>query len=105
MSTSKQLADDFAYLIHHSVDYRALTTPENLQRTCAVCLDLLTKLPSARETIFDYFNSLIGIGVHCFIQKDPLVTSKISLLLMVPSQSRHSWSSLLFSGHRSLDQY
>lgn len=76
MSTSNQLSQDFAFFIHNSADYRSLTLPENLERTCSICLNLLTTIPAAREAIFDYFNSLISIGVHCFIQNDTLVTSK-----------------------------
>lgn len=74
MSSSNQLSQDFAFFIRHSADYRTLT-PANLERTCSICLNLLTTIPSAREAIFDYFNSLISIGVHCFIQNDPLITS------------------------------
>jgi hypothetical protein len=79
-SSSNQLAQDFAFFIHHSADYRTLTTPANLERTCSICLNLLTTIPSAREAIFDYFNSLISIGVHCFIQNDSLIASKRYIL-------------------------
>ena len=75
MSSSNQLEQDFSFFIHHSVDNRALTTPADLERTCSICLNLLTQLPSAREAIFDYFNSLISIDVHCFIRNDPVVAS------------------------------
>ena len=75
MSSSDQLSQDFAFFIHHSTDYRALTIPTNLERTCSICLNLLTEIPAAREAVFDYFNSLINIGVHCFIENDPLITS------------------------------
>jgi hypothetical protein len=77
MSSSNQLFDDFALFIRHSSDYRALTIPANLERTCSICLNLLTSIPAAREAIFDYFNSLISIGVHCFIQNDPSILSNI----------------------------
>jgi hypothetical protein len=76
MSSSNQLSQDFAFFIHHSADYRSLLTPSNLEHTCSICLNLLTTIPSAREAIFEYFNSLISIGVHCFIQNDPSITSK-----------------------------
>jgi hypothetical protein len=77
MSSSNQLSQDFAYFIHHSADYRTSITPANLERTCSICLNLLTTIPSAREAIFEYFNSLISIGVHCFIQNDSSITSNI----------------------------
>ena len=76
MSSSNQLAEDFAFFIHNSTDYRMLTVSTNLERTCSICLNLLTTIPSAREAIFDYFNSLINIGVHCFIQNDAIISSK-----------------------------
>jgi hypothetical protein len=76
-SSSNQLSQDFVFFVHHSADYRTLTIPANLERTCSICLNLLTTIPSAREAIFDYFNSLISISVHCFIQNDSLISSKI----------------------------
>jgi hypothetical protein len=76
MSSSNQLSQDLAFFIHHSADYRTLTIPANLERTCSICLNLLTTIPSAREAVFDYFNSLIKISVHCFIQNESLITSK-----------------------------
>ncbi|CAF1985037.1 unnamed protein product [Rotaria magnacalcarata] len=101
MSSSNQLSQDFAFFIHHSADYRTLTIPANLERTCSICLNLLTTIPSAREAIFDYFNSLISIGVHCFIQNDSLVSSVSDLLTTIEMKltslaiQSNSWANIL----------
>ncbi|CAF0803435.1 unnamed protein product [Adineta steineri] len=107
-SSSNQLAQDFAFFIHHSTDSRTLTTPANIERTCSICLNLLTTFPSAREAIFDYFNSLISIGVHCFIQNVSLVASVSDLLITIESKltslamQSNSWANIL--AHWSIDQ-
>ena len=75
MSVSEQLEQDFSFFIHQSRSYQTENFAANLERTCSICLNLLTQLPSAREAIFDYFNSLINIEVHCFIKKDSVVAS------------------------------
>jgi len=58
MTSSNQLAQEFAYFLTHSADYRTSITPTNLERICSICLDLLTTIPAAREAIFEYFSSL-----------------------------------------------
>ncbi|CAF4419009.1 unnamed protein product, partial [Rotaria sp. Silwood2] len=101
MSSSDQLSQDFAFFIRHSADYRTLTIPANLERTCSICLNLLTTIPSAREAIFDYFNSLISISVHCFIQNESLITSVSDLLTTIETKlislavQSNSWANIL----------
>ncbi|CAF4025039.1 unnamed protein product [Rotaria sp. Silwood2] len=108
MSSSDQLSQDFAFFIRHSADYRTLTIPANLERTCSICLNLLTTIPSAREAIFDYFNSLISISVHCFIQNESLITSVSDLLTTIETKlislavQSNSWANIL--AQWSIDQ-
>ncbi|CAF1033198.1 unnamed protein product [Rotaria sordida] len=108
MSSSDQLSQDFAFFIRHSADYRTLTIPVNLERTCSICLNLLTTIPSAREAIFDYFNSLISISVHCFIQNESLITSVSDLLTTIETKlislaiQSSSWANIL--AQWSIDQ-
>ncbi|UJR25349.1 hypothetical protein I4U23_006699 [Adineta vaga] len=108
MTSSNQLSQDFAFFIHHSADSRTLTTPDNLERTCSICLNLLTTFPSARDAIFDYFNSLIRVGVHCFIQNVSLVASVSDLLTIIEAKlislasQSDSWANIL--AHWSIDQ-
>ncbi|CAF1118161.1 unnamed protein product [Adineta ricciae] len=108
MTSSNQLSQDFAFFIHHSADSRTLTTPDNLERTCSICLNLLTTFPSARDAIFDYFNSLIRVGVHCFIQNVSLVANVSDLLTTIESKlislatQSESWANILVQW--SIDQ-
>lgn len=92
MSSSKQLEEDFSFFIHQSRDYKAENLAANLERTCSICLNLLTQLPSSRQAIFDYFNSLLDIEIHCFVEKDSVIASKIEKLSFLKFYENNSSS-------------
>ncbi|CAF1346354.1 unnamed protein product, partial [Didymodactylos carnosus] len=103
-SQLSSLLSDFSFFIHQPPDRIDL-----IDRTCSVCLQLLTRVPSAREAIFDYLNTILNISVHCYIQKEVVVaTSVTDLLIQIESKltslakQTNAWANIL--AQWSIDQ-